>query len=67
MIDFAALATEPKWCSSWTSHDDIGGEGERTFYHECGQVLGHEGKHQCFGHRDDWGEWDTCQEQWQGR
>ncbi|MDR6794839.1 hypothetical protein J2X12_002850 [Pseudarthrobacter oxydans] len=55
---------EPVWCDAWTSHDDWG-EGERTFYHECGQVAGHEGKHSCFGHHGEWsGEWESCNEEW---
>lgn len=59
--------SEPQWCDAWTSHDDVGGEGERTFYHECGQQQSHGGKHTCMGHVNEWdGAWDSCNEEWQG-
>jgi hypothetical protein len=54
-------------CDSWTSHDDVGGEGEQTFYHECGGELGHAGRHTCFGHRSDWDDaWESCWQTWGG-
>lgn len=53
------------WCPSWTSHDDIGGEGEMTFFHECGKDEAHEGKHHCIGHSDlNTHEWDSCHWEW---
>ena len=57
-------ATEPKWCDAWTSQDDVTGEGERTFYHECSQPVGHSGNHTCMGDRDEWDEWQECHHEW---
>lgn len=56
---------EPDWCNSWTSHDDITGEGQQTFEHECGQVADHDGDHTCMGHVNDWdGSHSNCTTTW---
>jgi hypothetical protein len=52
-------------CEAWTSHDDVTGYGQMTFYHECGKGPEHSGKHSCIGHMDlNTGEADTCREEW---
>jgi hypothetical protein len=51
-------------CEAWTSHDDTG-EGEMTFYHECGKGLDHRGTHSCIGHMDlNTHEADSCRWEW---
>lgn len=54
------------WCEAWTSHEDVTGEGEQTFYHECVRESGHEGLHTCLGHSLRWsgGELACCNHTW---
>jgi len=55
-------------CSDWTSHDDITGDGQETFYHECGRAESHVGHHKCFGHQDEFTrEWSVCDVEWRKR
>lgn len=53
-------------CESWIGIDDVTGEGQQTFEHECGEPKGHEGKHKCMGHRECWADdgWDSCSMEW---